>query len=105
MQLWSIWFEETAPSVLCFSGSSAVFDALMLLCIIMYPHSREMMSATTVPPYISASPTRYAMMNAPNPVMNQPAMTVITPVILYTALSRPHARSASEVPIATMNVT
>ena len=36
---------------------------------------------------------------------NHPEITVITPVMRYTALSRPQALSAREEPIATMNVT
>ena len=38
-------------------------------------------------------------------VMNQPPITDNTPVMRYTALSRPQARSANEVPIATMKAT
>ncbi len=38
-------------------------------------------------------------------VTNHPATTVITPEMRYTALSRPHARSASDDPIATMKQT
>ena len=49
--------------------------------------------------------TKAAIMNAAPAVMNQPPTTETTPVTRYTALSRPHARSASEVPIPTMNVT
>ena len=37
--------------------------------------------------------------------MNQPEMTAITPVMRYTALSRPQVRSASDEPMATMNTT
>lgn len=37
--------------------------------------------------------------------MNQPPITDNTPVMRYTALSRPQARSANEVPIATMKAT
>ena len=46
-----------------------------------------------------------AMMKAAPAVMNQPPMTDITPVTRPTALSRPQARSASDVPIPTMKVT
>ncbi len=45
------------------------------------------------------------MTNPASAVTNQPVMTVITPVMRYTALSRPHARSASDEPMATMNTT
>ena len=51
---------------------------------------------------ISVSPDQKAIRNPPSAVMNHPDMTVITPVMRYTALSRPHARSASDEPIATM---
>ena len=50
---------------------------------------------TTIPAPIKATPA----------VMNQPPMTEMTPVMRNTALSRPHALSASEVPMATMKVT
>ena len=43
--------------------------------------------------------------NAVNAVRNHPAITFSTPATRYTALSEPQARSASEVPIATINVT
>ncbi len=59
----------------------------------------------TVPPYINARPMTKAMTNAPRPVMNHPMTTVTTPEMRYTAVSRPHARSASDEPIATMKVT
>ena len=49
--------------------------------------------------------TRKLNMNAMPAVINQPPMTDSTPVMRNTALSRPHARSASDVPIATMKVT
>src|SRR5690606_23759543 len=45
------------------------------------------------------------VINAINAVKNQPEITVNTPVIRYTALSRPHAPSANELAIATINVT
>ena len=38
-------------------------------------------------------------------VRNQPPMTVMTPETRYTALSRSHAPSAKEDPMATMKVT
>ena len=44
-------------------------------------------------------------MNAQNAVKNHPPITVITPLTLKTADSRPHALSANEVPMATINVT
>ncbi len=46
-----------------------------------------------------------AIRNPPSAVMNHPATTVITPVMRYTALSRPQVRSASDEPIATMKQT
>ena len=39
--------------------------------------------------------------NAINAVKNHPPITFKTPATLYTALSLPHALSASDVPIAT----
>ena len=45
------------------------------------------------------------MANAANAVKNQPEITVITPVMRYTALSLPQALSAREEPMATMKVT
>ena len=60
--------------------------------------------ATNDPKY-KAMLTRKHKMNATPAVMNQPPMTDSTPVMRNTALSRPHARSASDVPIATMKVT
>ena len=56
-------------------------------------------------PKNKATVTRKHKMNATPAVMNQPPMTDSTPVMRNTALSRPHARSASDVPIATMKVT
>ena len=44
-------------------------------------------------------------MKATPAVMNHPPMTLSTPVILNTALSLLHALSASDEPMATMNVT
>ena len=46
-----------------------------------------------------------AAVNAAKAVRNQPPITDVTPATLYTALSLPHAPSAKDVPIATMNVT
>ena len=45
------------------------------------------------------------MMNAAPAVINQPPITVITPVMRNTALSRVQARSAKLEPMATINVT
>ena len=53
------------------------------------------MAVTIIPAPINATPA----------VRNQPPITDITPVILNTALFRPHARSESDVPIATIKVT
>ena len=44
-------------------------------------------------------------MKATPAVMNHPPMTEMTPVMRNTALSRVHALSASDEPIATMKVT
>ena len=44
-------------------------------------------------------------MKATPAVTNQPPMTEMTPVTRKTALSRPQARSARDVPMATMKVT
>jgi hypothetical protein len=52
-----------------------------------------------------AMATNEATVNAMSAVKNQPEITVITPVIRYTALSLPQARSAREEPIATIKVT
>ena len=49
--------------------------------------------------------TKKLTVKAQMPVKNHPAITVITPEILYTALSRSQAPSANEDPIATMKVT
>ena len=58
-----------------------------------------------VPPKWITIATKKQMVNAAPAVMNQPPITLSTPVIRNTAESRPQARSASEVPMATMNVT
>ena len=63
------------------------------------------MIIANTPPLTRAAATTNDMRNATNAVTNQPKITVITPVILYTALSLPHALSAKDEPIATMNVT
>ncbi len=49
--------------------------------------------------------TSAQVMNATPAVMNQPPMTLSTPVTRNTALSRLQARSARLEPMATMNVT
>ena len=54
---------------------------------------------------MSSRPVARAMMNPPMAVENHPTITVMTPVMRYTALSRPHALSASDDPIATMKHT
>ena len=60
---------------------------------------------TIVPPkYMSAATTKQAAKAAPA-VMNQPPITVSTPVMRNTALSRVQALSAKLVPMATMKVT
>ena len=49
--------------------------------------------------------TSAQIVKATKAVMNHPPITDSIPVIRYTALSRPQARSASEEPIATIKVT
>ena len=83
----------------------SLFFFRKLLWMSMYPHNSVMTMKAGVPPEISASPTTKAIRNPPSAVMNHPATTVITPEMRYTALSRPHARSASDEPIATMKQT
>ena len=51
------------------------------------------------------TPLELLTKKAPIAVPNQPPITFNTPATLYTALSRPQARSAKDVPIATINVT
>ena len=52
-----------------------------------------------------ARQTRAQAMKATPAVINQPPMTLSTPVTRKTALSRLQARSARLVPMATMKVT
>ena len=85
--------------------SSFFFELRILLWIIIYTHNAERMPNAIQPPHISSAPTANAMRKPPIAVTNQPIITVITPVIRYTALSRPHARSASDEPIATIKQT
>ena len=59
----------------------------------------------TVPPKWIISATKKQMVNAAPAVMNQPPITLSTPVMRNTAESRPQARSASDVPMATIKVT
>ena len=58
-----------------------------------------------VPPYIRPNATRADTLKATTAVRNHPLITVNTPEMRYTALSRPQALSASDEPIATINVT
>ena len=60
---------------------------------------------TGTPPLCIRHTTIPAPMNAIPAVMNHPPIADMTPVMRNTALSLPHALSASEVPIATMKVT
>src|SRR5574344_800695 len=57
------------------------------------------------PPKYIRKQTIAQMIKAETAVRNQPPITDKTPVMRNTALSRPQARSASEEPIATINVT
>ena len=59
----------------------------------------------SLPPKYITETTNAAAMKAAPAVMNQPPITLSTPVMRKTAVSRPQARSANEVPIATMKVT
>ena len=54
---------------------------------------------------MSSNPVAKAMAKPPMAVVNHPMTTVMTPVMRYTALSRPHALSASDDPMATMKQT
>ncbi|MBA7521289.1 hypothetical protein ES705_13394 [subsurface metagenome] len=49
--------------------------------------------------------TKKATVKALRAVKNHPLITVITPVMRFTALSLPQALSAKEVPMITMKVT
>ena len=64
-----------------------------------------MMTATMFPPKCIRRAIMNALANATPAVTNQPPMTESTPVTLNTALSRLHALSARDEPIATMKVT
>ena len=64
-----------------------------------------MITAATTPPKFMAMATKKQAVKATPAVMNQPPMTVSTPVMRNTALSRLQARSANEVPMATIKVT
>ena len=54
---------------------------------------------------MSSNPVAKAMAKPPMAVVNHPMTTVMTPVMRYTALSRPHALSASDDPMATIKQT
>ena len=56
-------------------------------------------------PHTSNAVTTKEATQAMSAVTNQPIMTIITPLMRYTALSRPHTRSLSDEPIETMNTT
>ena len=62
------------------------------------------MMAGVPPQYITNVTTKQIVKAAPA-VMNHPPMTESTPVMRNTALSRPHALSAKDEPIATMKAT
>ena len=64
-----------------------------------------MRTMTMMPPKFMAVATKKARVKATPAVMNQPPMTVSTPVMRKTALSLLQARSESEEPMATMKVT
>ena len=68
------------------------------------PNTTIAMAAHTPPKYMIRAMAK-AIRKAAPAVINQPPTTESTPVIRNTALSRPQARSANDVPIATINVT
>ena len=117
----------TNSSRVCLRSSSRI-SALLLLCIsclmVSFPFSLALrflyitwlriseniakpISAmmANVPPKWIIMATKKQMVNAAPAVINQPPITLSTPVIRNTAESRPQARSAREVPMATMKVT
>ncbi len=72
----------------------------------MIPNTSGVITSAKPKPKLNRIPlTINANVNAEIPVRNQPAITVTTPEILYTALSLSQAPSAKDVPIATMKVT
>ena len=89
------------------SSSAAAFSSGLGRWLRMSSHAQRATSVVTAiqPPQSSSSVTQRAIRNPPSAVMNQPEMTAITPVMRYTALSRPQVRSASDEPMATMNTT
>ena len=92
------------------TGNSLVSAALICSTLRWLRTSSHAQSATSTvtaiqPPHSRSSVTPKAIRNPPSAVMNQPEMTAITPVMRYTALSRPQVRSASDEPMATMNTT
>ena len=88
----------------CVSAAAARFF-LRLLRTSIHPQRSDTAMIAGLPPYMRANPTAKAIVKAPTPVTNHPDTTVITPVIRYTALSRPQALSASDEPIETMKQT
>ena len=63
-----------------FSTTAALFFFRLLRRSIQ-PHSTATIRMAALPPYISSSPTRKAIVKAPKPVTNHPDTTVITPVM------------------------
>ena len=106
MQAQSTSSGVSAPS----SGSRAAascFSSGVLRWLRTSSQAQKAVRATAAiqPPQSSRAVTPRAMTKPPRAVTNQPEMTAMTPVMRYTALSRPHERSASDEPIATMKTT
>ena len=59
----------------------------------------------TTPPKCTNNVTMKHRKKAAPAVINHPPITEITPVTRNTALSRPHARSANDEPMPTINAT
>ena len=89
------------------SFASASLSSGVLRWLRISSQAQRAVSAATAihPPQSSRAVVARAMRNPPSAVMNHPEMTAITPVMRYTALSRPHERSASDEPMATMKTT
>ena len=68
------------------------------------PATMMMGMMALTPITLSSSANEAAERKAMSAVANHPRITRTTPDTRYTALSKPQARSASEVPMATMKV-
>ncbi|GFI67544.1 hypothetical protein IMSAG192_01076 [Muribaculaceae bacterium] len=96
----SIAWNMASPRSSCFL---ALKRRLLLIIRAMATMATSIM--TGAPPQCMRAAMMAAPMNATAAVINHPPITDITPVMRNTALSRLHARSDSDVPMATMNVT